>query len=297
MKIFYTTAQGKKVDLDDYSDIDNARVVDLDLTRSIITQGISEHFDDMEVIETTEPVSAKQLEDFDLVLCDLTSGNPNVLFEAGLAAGIGLPVIYIISSESIEPAALDGNKILTYTEASLKGGFLNILYETIQAALDNPSTLFETRLKDRKQKIFISYSHQDKEYLDRLMVHLKPLMRRGMLDVWADTKIKTGDHWREEIQKALDSASVAILLVSADFMASDFIIDNELPPLLSKAEVNGTRILPVIVSPCRFTREPELSRFQSANDPSTPLSTIPRDEREIIYDKLMAEVERGMKNA
>ena len=66
----------------------------------------------------------------------------------------------------------------------------------------------------------------------------------------------------------------AVLLVSADFLASDFIADNELPPLLVAAENEGVIILPVIVSPCLFTNVPALARFQAVNLPSKPLSAL-----------------------
>src|SRR6218665_3206938 len=87
--------------------------------------------------------------------------------------------------------------------------------------------------------IFISYSHKDAEYLERLLVHLKPLERDGLIDTWVDTRLLAGDRWKKEIDAALKKARVAVLLVSADFLASDFIINNELPPLLKAAEEQG----------------------------------------------------------
>jgi len=144
----------------------------------------------------------------------------------------------------------------------------------------------------KESQIFISYSHNDREYLDRLLIHLKPLEKEGLIDVWADTRLKAGDQWRVEIKKALDRASVAILLVSADFLASDFITENELPPLLRKAQEQGTRIIPVILKPCRFARDKNLQQFQAFNNPSETVVRMTAGKQEKLYDALAAEVER-----
>src|SRR4051794_27299185 len=97
-----------------------------------------------------------------------------------------------------------------------------------------------------RTKVFISYSHAAKEGLERLKPHLKPLVREG-LDCWDDTHIRPGDDWKQEIQNALDTTQIAVLLISANFFASDFIDENELPPLLAAAQAKGVCILPVII--------------------------------------------------
>jgi hypothetical protein len=146
-------------------------------------------------------------------------------------------------------------------------------------------------LKPERTKIFISYSHNDAEWLRRLRVHLKPLEREHRVEVWDDTMIKPGTYWKEEIERALAVAKVAVLLVTADFLASDFIATDELPPLLSAAEGDGAVILPVIVSPSRFLRIPSLSRFQTVNNPSRPLDGLTRNEQETILVKVSNTIE------
>ncbi len=146
-----------------------------------------------------------------------------------------------------------------------------------------------------RNQVFVSYSHKEKKWLERLQTHLKPLVRGG-LECWDDTKIKPGAIWREEIQRALDSAKVAVLLVSADFLASDFIADNELPPLLAAAEKEGATILSIIVSPCRFLQTPSLSRFQSVNPPSQPLTGMGKDAQEDVLYRVSNAVEDALKN-
>ena len=303
MKILYISPAGTKVDLLDLSDISDYKVFEMDSIRKTISKGIRNEFDNIELIEVIDILDRNSshpediLDEYDLILCDLTTANPNVLYLAGKANALGKPTIYIISNESVVPYTLEHKLVFTYSEASLEKEFRMELHKLISRAVEDPLFLLDEVEKENQSKVFISYSHKDKDYLNRLMVHLKPLTKSGLLDVWVDTKIKTGDKWQEMIESALANASIAILIVSADFMASDFIIDNELPPLLAQAEVKGVKVLPVIVSPCRFSRDKTLNRFQSVNSPDKPLSSISHDEREMVYDKLMADIENSLENA
>ena len=142
------------------------------------------------------------------------------------------------------------------------------------------------------KNVFVCHSHRDVDALQRLMVHLRPIERRGLVDIWADDRLAAGDKWRDEIRKALGRSSVAILLISADFLASDFIAEYELPRLLRKAEGQGTRIIQVILKPCRFSRDRDLARFHAVNDPMRPLVTMSVGEQEAVYDQIAHIVER-----
>ena len=111
-----------------------------------------------------------------------------------------------------------------------------------------------------KIKVFISYSHYDKRWLDRLLIHLEPLSRDYSIDIWSDRDIRTGTKWKLEIEKVIESCDIAILLISPDFLASKFIITNELPPLIEAAEHEGKLILPLIVSPSLFLTCPSFQK-------------------------------------
>lgn len=130
--------------------------------------------------------------------------------------------------------------------------------------------------------IFIAYSHKDKRFLKELRIHLAPYVRSGAVNAWDDTMIPLGAEWRQEITNALHSAKVAILLISPDFLASDFIARKEIPPLLKLVEQEGLKILPVILRPCAFL-DTELAHFQAVNDPANPLSSMKPGERDKIW--------------
>jgi len=131
-----------------------------------------------------------------------------------------------------------------------------------------------------RRRVFISYSHQDATWPKRLQVHLRPIVRDGLIELWDDSRILPGTEWRSALGDALLSADCAVFLISADFLASDFILNDELPPLLEKAATGGTQILSVIVGHCMYTRLEHLSRYQAVNPPTRPLTAMPGHEAE-----------------
>ena len=94
-------------------------------------------------------------------------------------------------------------------------------------------------------------------------------------------------------QTSLDEAKIAILLVSEDFLASDFINKNELPPLLDAAEQDQATILSVIIRPCNFNPSP-LSEYQTVNPPDQPLSGMNQHDREKLFVKLAEIIEKKL---
>jgi len=147
----------------------------------------------------------------------------------------------------------------------------------------------------KRTNVFVSYSHEDRNWLDRVMTHVKPLVHDGTIDVWADTRITPGSEWLAEIRNALASAKVAILIVSAPFLASDFVQREELPPLLEAAKEGGTTVMPLIVRPSSFSHS-RLSGFQAVNDPARPLSKMRKAEWEEVLVKLSEDVRRAVQS-
>jgi TIR domain len=132
------------------------------------------------------------------------------------------------------------------------------------------------------KQVFLCYCHRDLHYAQRLLVHLAGCQQNSGLTIWDDSRIRAGSLWKSEVASALAMAQFAVLLISADFLASSFITTFELPCLLNAAQSGGTRILPVILHPCLF-EESRLATFQAVNNPTRPLSQLPSSAREQIW--------------
>jgi nucleoside 2-deoxyribosyltransferase len=238
----------------------------------------------------------RAISDATLIIADITDSNPSVMYEVGLARARNKPLIMIATSSRSIPFDIANVRVIIL-DLNNPNEFVSRLSAAIDEAFKNPNQFrAQARERDREQKtsVFVSYSHTDADYLDRLLVHLKPLEKSGALDLWVDTRLRAGDKWKVHIERALERATVAILLVSADFLASDFITDNELPPLLKNAEERGTVVIPVILKPCRFARDAQLRTFQAVNDPKHALILLGPGQQEAIYDQVASEVERRL---
>ena len=136
----------------------------------------------------------------------------------------------------------------------------------------------------KPKSIFISYSRKDKVWLDLLLQMLTPLTRKSDFKIWSDVEIKTGDQWKEKLDKELNESDIALLLVTPSFLASSFIFEVELPRLLDKEKV--------IWLPIRHSLHEEigLDKFQSSWDPANPLSQMDKDDQEFQLAKLAREL-------
>ena len=141
--------------------------------------------------------------------------------------------------------------------------------------------------------VFVSYSHEDKQWLDAMLPHLKPLVRNDSIDVWHDGRIDPGQQWKQEIETMLSGAEFAILLVSANFLESDFIADVELPALLKSEKENGLQVLPVVITPCLYEESP-LQPFQSVNNPLNPMEGMKPVEQNQTWVKLARIIKKSL---
>lgn len=147
-----------------------------------------------------------------------------------------------------------------------------------------------------RNKIFVSYSHKDGRLFEEFKTMLAPAIQNGLVDVWDDRKILPGERWKEEIEKALKSASVAVLLVSQNFLASHFIAEKELPPLLKAAREEGVAIFWIYLSSCLF-EQTEIASYQAAHDTPRPLDRLSKSQRQAVLSEICAKLIRTAQQA
>jgi internalin A len=143
-----------------------------------------------------------------------------------------------------------------------------------------------------RDQVFISYSHDDEKFLNELLIHLKPLQRAGRVAAWSDRQIAPGSQWFAEIQTALARTKVAVMLVTPNFLASDFIHEHELGPLLKEAEQGGVKILWVPVRACSY-EETLLKDYHAVLSPDKPLAEM-KAERDSAWVKVCGAIKNAL---
>ncbi len=110
-------------------------------------------------------------------------------------------------------------------------------------------------------EVFCSYAHEDESYLERLHVHLSMLSRERRISAWHDRQIVPGTDWTKALDQHLNTASVVLLLVSPDFIASDYCYEIEMQRALQRHDASEARVIPILVRPCEWKKTP-IARLQ-----------------------------------
>jgi hypothetical protein len=142
-----------------------------------------------------------------------------------------------------------------------------------------------------KNKIFISYSHEDEDWKKALEKFLKPYVRSASVTAWSDKQIGPGSKWFDEIKGALAESSIVLMLVTPNFLASDFINEHELGPALEQAETGGLKILWVPVRFSAYT-ETALQKYQAVIPPDKPLAEMKGSERDKAWLRICEEIKK-----
>ena len=140
-------------------------------------------------------------------------------------------------------------------------------------------------------EVFYSYAHEDEELVKELRKHLSILKRQGVIREWYDREITAGTDWKGQLDQHLNSAGVILLLVSADFLASDYCYDVEMTRALERHDQGEARVIPVLLR--------KVDGWQGA--PFGKLQSLPTDGKPVTSwnnrDEAFADVARGIRNA
>jgi hypothetical protein len=138
--------------------------------------------------------------------------------------------------------------------------------------------------------LFFSYSHVDEDLRDQLEIHLSALKRQGLINSWHDRRITAGSEFAGQIDQHLDAADVILLLVSPNFIASDYCYDLEMTRTMEKQRNRETRVIPVILRPCDWHDLP-FGKLQAVPKDGKPISTWPN------IDEAFLDVVKAVKTA
>ncbi|MFM9087676.1 MAG: toll/interleukin-1 receptor domain-containing protein, partial [Cyanobium sp.] len=130
-------------------------------------------------------------------------------------------------------------------------------------------------------KVFISYAHEDSPWVEKLKSHLSLMERQGILKVWHDRCLTAGEHWAEAIDHALAEAQIVLLLISPDFMNSDYCFGKEMQEALAREQRKDAVVVPVLMRPCDWESAP-FAKSNVVPSDNRPVSTHPGGEDEAL---------------
>ena len=184
------------------------------------------------------------------------------------------------------PHVADGEVIMLPVKAMLDG----VDIEGARRAT-GPRQLLKGRLQ-----AFVSYSHRDDRLRAELETHLKLLQRTGALQLWTDRRITAGDEWKGQIDENLERADLILLLVSADFMNSDYCFDIELKRAMERHEAGEARVVPIIVRKVAWHSAP-FGKLQSlpADGKVVDRGTGGRSARDAVWTAVAEGLEKALK--
>lgn len=211
--------------------------------------------------------------------------------DADPALGAAFHALSEDPAAAVEPAAVD--QLVRQGLVTQGPGGTRPLRYRIYERLATP----EDAAGPRKLRVFFSYSHRDEELRQRLEVHLKLLVRMGLVETWSDRRIDPGTAWAEAIDRNLEQADIILLLVSADFLASDYCWEKEMQRALERHDRGEAVVVPVIVRPVDMTGAP-FARLQALPSDARPVTrwTDQEDAWVDVSQRLRKIVEARLQN-
>ncbi|AOS83510.1 hypothetical protein BIU88_04750 [Chlorobaculum limnaeum] len=187
--------------------------------------------------------------------------------------GLFASLIYIDLAGLPEESAK--KKLLADIQATMSSEPARLLSVTgFSVKAETSSSAVESRqdITNSAVEVFISYSHKDENHRNELAKHLNLLKRQNIIQTWYDREINAGNEWKIEIDKHLNSAQIILLLVSCDFLASDYCYDIEMTRALERHDNGEARVIPVILRPVDWKGAP-FSNLKALPKDAKPVSS------------------------
>lgn len=140
-----------------------------------------------------------------------------------------------------------------------------------------------------KAYIFTSYAHEDEELKNEMDKYLKVLKRSGKIDTWNDRALIAGQEWDKELMNELTKANIILLLISIDFIASDYIYEKELKEAMRRHEEGSAFVVPIILRNCTWTKQP-YAKLQALPRNAQPISEF--EDKDAAFTFIATEIER-----
>ena len=139
-----------------------------------------------------------------------------------------------------------------------------------------------------KITIFISYSHEDESYKDKLEKHLSILKRNNIIETWHDRKIIPGEEWDKKIKEELERAQIILLLVSVDFLSSNYCYDIEIKRAVERHEKGEAVLIPIMLRKCDWN-ETSFSKIQALPKNAKPVKNFDDEDEASATSKRFAD--------
>ena len=147
-----------------------------------------------------------------------------------------------------------------------------------------------------RTQVFISYARKNKRWLERVETHLGVLAREGQIDIWDDQRLEAGEVWLARLNERMSHAGIAVLLISPDFLNSEFILTKEVPALFKRHEADGMRLYPLLIEACAWDEVGWLKELQIRPQGDRPVSGFRSDKINVVLTGVAREIANWVRN-
>ncbi len=153
----------------------------------------------------------------------------------------------------------------------------------------NNSTNNKSKSSVKKDSIFICYAHEDSNWLQKMKPFLKKLANYNII-IWSDELIRPGKDWKKAIKSELKKCSAAVLIISQDFLVSDFILNEELPEIIDSEIEDSKGIFGLVVKNCTIEMDEAINKYQMLNPIDQPLEDMEENKQNRYFVRLFKEI-------